>query len=571
MDLGVSGLASGFDWRSVVDQLTEVERSPQTLLRTEQANIQKRNTAYGTIQSQLSTLMSKATALKEASLFDSRSAESSGATIATGTATNKAALGAYKFTVTQLATSSSFRGTADMGSSLSATNDVSGVTLDSSGLSSAVTAGSFTVNGKRVTVATTDTLQQVFDNISSATGGNVTASYDASSDKITLTAGGGAKVVLGSANDSSNFLNVVRLSNNDTGTVTSSTRLGAVKTNSSLITSNLRTAVSDGGSGSGKFKVNGVEISFNASTDSLHDVLTRINDSSAGVTASYDTINDRFSLTNKVTGDLGVAIEDVTGNFLAATGISAGTLERGNDLLYRLNDGTDLLTSKSNTIDETSSGVPGLTVSVLATGTATIDVKSDSTKIKTAIKDFVAEYNKSQTTLDTYTATSTDEKGKVTAGVLAGDRDAFELSSTLRSLVNGQVSGLSSSVDFLADLGYSSNGTDNLLSLSDETDLDDALLNNLSGVKEFLSKTTTGMATRLHEFLNRTADEDGVIDDKQKVLGAQSTSIDNQIAIMERQVLATRAAMITSFLAMEQAQAKSNQQLQFINQKFGVS
>ena len=53
-----------------------------------------------------------------------------------------------------------------------------------------------------------------------------------------------------------------------------------------------------------------------------------------GVTASYDSINDRMVLANRTTGDIGIAMEDVSGNFLAATGVTAGTLERGKNLLY---------------------------------------------------------------------------------------------------------------------------------------------------------------------------------------------------------------------------------------------
>ncbi len=34
IDLSVSGLASGFDWKSVVDQLTAVERQPQVKVRS---------------------------------------------------------------------------------------------------------------------------------------------------------------------------------------------------------------------------------------------------------------------------------------------------------------------------------------------------------------------------------------------------------------------------------------------------------------------------------------------------------------------------------------------------------
>ena len=33
--------------------------------------------------------------------------------------------------------------------------------------------------------------------------------------------------------------------------------------------------------------------------------------------ANYDPVNDRFLLTNKTTGDVGITLEDVTGDFLA--------------------------------------------------------------------------------------------------------------------------------------------------------------------------------------------------------------------------------------------------------------
>jgi flagellar hook-associated protein 2 len=105
-----------------------------------------------------------------------------------------------------------------------------------------------------------------------------------------------------------------------------------VKLSAALTDSNLSTAVTDGGAGAGMFRINGVEISF-SEADSMSAVIQRINDSAAGVQASYDTLNDHMVLTNRVTGDLGIGLEDVTGNFLAATGLSGGSLERGRDLL----------------------------------------------------------------------------------------------------------------------------------------------------------------------------------------------------------------------------------------------
>jgi flagellar hook-associated protein 2 len=68
--------------------------------------------------------------------------------------------------------------------------------------------------------------------------------------------------------------------------------------------------------------VNGVTINYNTSTDSIQNVLDRITNSTAGVAASYDSLNNHFVLTDKTTGDVGISVQDVAGkgNFAAATG-----------------------------------------------------------------------------------------------------------------------------------------------------------------------------------------------------------------------------------------------------------
>ena len=86
LDLGLSGLASGFDWRALVDQLVEVERAPQRRLFTEQQDLETRKTAYNSIATQLSVLQNRVNDLNDGELFDSRLAESSSEEIATALA-----------------------------------------------------------------------------------------------------------------------------------------------------------------------------------------------------------------------------------------------------------------------------------------------------------------------------------------------------------------------------------------------------------------------------------------------------------------------------------------------------
>src|SRR3954471_16534647 len=148
-DLSLSGLASGFDWKTVVDQLADLERTPETRLRTEQTTLTQRNSAYSNILTQITSLKAKVDALKDPTLFLSHTSTVGDATILSGTADTSAAVGSYFFDITQLATASQYQGTSDIGKRLSDSNNVSGLTLSAAGLATAITAGTLTVNGQQ--------------------------------------------------------------------------------------------------------------------------------------------------------------------------------------------------------------------------------------------------------------------------------------------------------------------------------------------------------------------------------------------------------------------------------------
>lgn len=563
MDLGLSGLASGFDWRSLIDQLMEVERAPGQRMRADQTAIQQRNQACASVVTQLQVLQNRVTTLSDPGLFDSRVSTTSDETIGTAEASAGAVPGSYSFNILQLAQAARHWGAGNAAIPLSATNDVSDVMLNDTAFGEVVRAGTLTVNGKQLTVAATDSLQTLFDKISAATSGAVSASYDAATDRIRLT--GTGPIVLGSATDTSNFLDVARLYNNGTGEIVSSGALGRANLRGSIPESNLATPITDGGSGAGEFRINGVSVAFNASADSIQAILDRINHSAAGVTASYDRLNDRFVLANKTAGDVGIALEDVTGNFLTATGLQSGTLERGKDLLYTVDNG-EVQIARSNTITDASSGLAGLAVTAAKEGTVLITVSNDTAAMKTAIKDFISDYNKAQGLIETLTASSTDADGKVTAGTLSGDSDAYGISSRLRSLINATISSLPGGLRCLEDLGITSNGNDNNLALSDETKLDAALSGRLDVVKTLFADEASGVAVQLNAYLEKTSGEDGALGVKQDNLTKESARIDVQVADLERRLEAERQQLIERFIVMETAQANINRQLQFLAQ-----
>ena len=572
MELGLSGLASGFDWRTLVNQLADVERTPQKRLRAEQSTLFNRNNAFGSIKTQLAVLKNRTDSLSSNNVLQARKATVSDSTILSATASAGAASGTYTFDVTQLATASKTVGTSGIGANLYPTNNVTSGTLASKGFNPPISAGTITVDGKQITIdPTVDTLDDIFDRIDAATTSNIQGNYSASTDTITLRrlGGGGAPLVVGSATDTSNFLSVARLSNNGTNELVSASSLGSITPANTLNSANFQTAVSDGGAGAGEFKINGVSIAFNASSDSVQNLMDRINASAAGVNISYDRVNDQFSLTNKVTGNLGVALEDVTGNFLAAAGLTSGaTFTAGNDALYTINGGS-VLNSHSNTLTEETTGIEGLSIALLKTGTSTISLASDSSAIKGAIKSFIEDYNRAQSTIDSLTSSSTDSVGKVTRSTLAGDSDANEIASKLRAISFNQATGLTGTLNSLAKIGIDTTGTTDQLKLEDEAALDNAIANHLSELKTLFNDPDKGIATKLKAYLEKTIGEDGSLIARQDALTKQSSEIDLQVTDLEKRVQANRLRLIDGFVQMETAQQSINQQLKFLQQRFG--
>ena len=82
MGVSLSGLVSGFDWQSFIDQMAEVERLPQQRLRVEQADLREQSTAYGSLITELKSLQNSVAALKESSLYGSRTVSVGDETVA---------------------------------------------------------------------------------------------------------------------------------------------------------------------------------------------------------------------------------------------------------------------------------------------------------------------------------------------------------------------------------------------------------------------------------------------------------------------------------------------------------
>jgi flagellar hook-associated protein 2 len=556
--LALSGLASGINWTAIINDMAAAESAPITQMQTQQTSLNSEDTDYKTIGTDLTNLQNDVTTLSSPDFFQTATTSSSSPDIASATAQTGTPLGTYSFAVSQFATAAAQNGSNVSAQPISSTDVVSGVSLSDPAFATPITAGTFTVNGQTITIATSDTLQDVFNDISTATNGAVTASYNSGSDEITLASS--SPISLGSSADTSNFLQATQLYTNGGGNVTSLGALASINLDANAAESNLATTITDGGNGQGAFVINGVTINYDASTDSVNTILQAINNSAAGVTASYDGANNRFVLTNNNTGNLGITMQDVTGNFLAATGLSSGTLQAGDNLQYSLN-GSATMTSQSNTIDASSQGLTGLSITAQAVGSTNITVSPDTTTIANAITSFVNDYNTvqnyitSQTTISSTTSSTTGSTDSTTTttgtpGILMGDMDAEGIATSLRQLVDA--SPLSGIVQNLNDIGISSEGNDNLLT-TNSTVLNDALSNNLTQVSQLFTDPTSGLATTVGSYLTDTLSSNGVITTKETNLTSQSTAIGTSITTLQTKITNDEAEMQNQFVEMEDA------------------
>ena len=159
----ISGLASGFDWRSMIDQLMEIERRPVDLIETRKREYEEKLTEWQSFNTKLLSLKTAAGALKDSddfSVYASSMTSDSSAVAASDllsvVTSSSASPGSYSIVVSDIATaqklsSKSFTGISTaLGSSY---------------------AGDILINGRAIAVSAADSLADVKDKINNANSG----------------------------------------------------------------------------------------------------------------------------------------------------------------------------------------------------------------------------------------------------------------------------------------------------------------------------------------------------------------------------------------------------------------
>jgi hypothetical protein len=269
----------------------------------------------------------------------------------------------------------------------------------------AVATGSFTINGVSIAIdKDVDTLTSIVSRINASAAG-VVASYDAARDKVLLTTTGRSEDLIALAGDTTGFLTAAKLS-------TGNTVRGNIRDDQQV----LAKTAQFGSVASGTFTVNGVAIAVNKDTDTLLTVLDRITSSAAGVTATFDTTENRIVLTGKTNSQRLITVAGDATGFLTAGKLQTSNTVRG----HADEEGVALADlSAFGPVANGSFVVDGHTIAIDA---AQDTIASVVNKINSSGARVVASYDR---TLDRLSLTSTYDNedelpiGSDTSGFLA--------------------------------------------------------------------------------------------------------------------------------------------------------
>ena len=527
----IGGAVSGLDTASIVDKILELESKPLQDLNLKFEKIQLKRKAFDEVKSKLQELRDMVFDLKLRSKMMLKKASSSNEDILEANASTIAAEGNYFVKVVNLATSSTLEGADIMSNpgitSSTAINDlIYYVTPQDSTIRIYKKVGN-TIDYEDVDISTTNTIQEAVDKINTALdnlfgSGAGVSSYDESTGKLivkidTSVAGSDAKFSITQL--SGNFLETFHLDENylEGTEVKSNAPVWAIGSNKTLqnVADYLGKTISDG-----TIKINGKEIEVNSS-DTIDELILRINGSNAGVFAYYDYHRNKVVLTSKETGNTSITVDD------NGTGVAQllGLVSNDNgDPYFTPGKSAHIQVSVDgvnyfDVYSDSNTGIEfeGITFDVknVSNTPVIVQVRKDSDEIKKKLKDFVDKWNEivgyiydklhEEPVKDkSWDEMNDDEKMK---GILKDDSYLKSLFERLKRFMFNSFDS-EGNYHYLFEIGISSGDVgssyENMMKGHieiDEDKLDDIINNHFEELWNFLGASDDSFFPRLHSFL----------------------------------------------------------------------
>ena len=305
--INIGGLASGVQWRDLVDQVAAVETAQSvTPLKTQISDAEKRKTAWNSLSALVTKLQDAGTALKLGSAFTNFAANASASSqtsraLLSATANAGAQPGSYRVEVVDLARA----------------EKLSGAVVADSAVALGLT-GTFAIAGQNVTVAATDTLDAVRDKINSLNTGGTPTKVSAS---VIASAAGQKRLVISSDSPGSTGTGLAD------GTEGVLRDLGFMDTQSRAVPSmGLSVAAALGVTmpPPSSIRVGNTTISIDLSVDSISIIVAKIRAAGAQAEVQKDIVGGVPSYRISVGGNVTATADPNSASTIAALGFASG-------------------------------------------------------------------------------------------------------------------------------------------------------------------------------------------------------------------------------------------------------
>jgi flagellar hook-associated protein 2 len=524
MAISFSGLATGLDTGSIVEQLMAAERAPITSLQSDRTWLLSRQQGYKTFDSKLNSFLSGIQKLGSSDDLQQKTASVSRDDFLSASVGVDALPGtSYQIEVVSLA---------------QVQKGVSQGYQDKEAASFGM--GSLTLNvGDDVTTIaideTNNSLQGIMEAINAADSGVTASIINDGTDSP-------YRLVLTGADVATSFSLESDLPQFN-GDVTTLTTGGYADAEAALF-------------GGGTLSLStGFDIAITANS-SLNAIRDAINAESAltGVSATVEDDGSGGYKLSLAGGD--IVSTDLSGGD-GADPFSMATTQDATQAHIRV-DNIDIY-STSNTLSE---AVPGVTLDLLSaeegtTTNLTVDLNEDA--IKAQIKSFVTGYNDVVSFVTSQSSINGSD-----GGILSGDSGLSMVKRRLQNMLTQQMSN-SGTFTALSQLGLQTqrNGT---LELDDDI-LTDAIQNDLSSVEKLLvgENGSDGIAVVFQNYLEDITDSsDGLLASNQERTETSIRRIDTRIGQIESRLDHKEETMLAQFNAMELLVSGMNSQSSFL-------
>lgn len=578
MSITFSGLGSGLDVSSWIEQLVAIQTAKITAYEEELEAAENKKAAFTQMKTTYSTLRNTAETFTDAQfgtesdIFAKNKVTSSDSSIFTATATSTASRQTFDIQVKQLATQTVATGTKAPAEEISEKTLLRNINPS---ISKDGTLSIYLDNEKyTIQIDQYKHLSEIKEQIEAL---DDSLSVSVEDGKFSISAEG-KQLTMGSNSDTSSFMSVLGLRRNEDGDGYESINpITRMNTTAALVSD-------ESGFGgeidpetgkrekitTGQFKIGNATIYVDENT-TMNNLVTQINSNKAsGATAYFNTTTGKLVLTSTSEGNVNINIEKGTTNFTEIFGltedgkIAEGSQITGKNAILSI-DGVEV-ESLTNTVTSASTGITGLTINLKKVSeegkSSTLKIERNNDEILEAVRKFVDAYNDAITQTETATDAET--------GTLAFEWGMSSIANEVKSIAMSAVaSGIEYptlySIGIYTDkIGSTSETVKTTLTFDEETFLA-ALDKNPDQVKAvFISDTkagTEGIMNKLYTYLNKKLDpESGYFATSETSMDGKIELIQDKIDRKQEYIDAYEARITRQFNAMDEAIGKMQNQ-----------